>query len=883
MSDFHQITAEQALRETGSSRSGLSREEAARRLAQQGENLLPQPAPPSLLRRFAGQLSDPMVTVLLLAAGVSALLGEWTDAAIIGGVVLANAALSLFQEGRANRAAAALARLTPAEARVQRQGETELIPGRELVKGDIVLLDAGDVVPADLRLLEAADLQCDESALSGESLAADKSAEPCPPAPAGQETPLPDRHCLAFMGCPVTRGRGVGVVTACGSDTAMGRMAALLDGESSPPTPLQRRLAELSRILSWAVGGVCLLVFILTLLAGDYRPLDAFLLAVSLAVAAVPEGLVVVVTLVLSLGMTAMSRKNALVRQLSAVEGLGAVQVICCDKTGTLTCNKMTVTAWAGPAPLLAEAGALCSHVEYGAGGAFTGEPTETALAVFAAAWGADRRQELRRCPAAAELPFDSSRKLMSTLHRREGGCIQYTKGAFERVLERCTEVLDEAGRSRPLSPAERQRWQEQAEDMAGRGLRVLAAARREGDELREEGLTLIGLYGLSDPLREGAREAVAAARRAGVTTVMISGDNAVTATAIGRELGLLPAGKLPEQAVISGRELAALSDRELGRLLPQVRVFARVTPEDKLRIVSLWQKRGRTVAMTGDGVNDAPALTAADVGVGMGAGGAEVCRRAADLVLADDDFSTIVTAIREGRRIYDNIRRAIQFLLSSNLAEVLTIFIAAVLGLRLFLPVHLLWINLITDCLPAVALGLEEAAPEVMLRPPRPREESVFAGGMAGAVLRHGCYMAGLTMAAFHLGRTGWPGTAGGPAAATAMAFVTLSTSELLQAWNMRSGRDSVFALPRPNPALAAAVLLSIGLDLLLLYLPPLSRLFSLSPLSPRQLLVAGLLAFAVVPAVELDKLTVRRLGRRRLTGPGRECYNEAERPHRR
>ena len=865
MSDYHLMTAEETLAAMGSSGQGLSPAQAAARLRRQGENLLPESPHPSLLRRFLGQLSDPMVTVLLLSALLSSFLGEWTDAAIIGGVVLANAALSLFQEGRAERATAALAKLTAEEARVRREGEVVIVPGRELVVGDVVLLEAGDVVPADLRLLSAFDLRCDESSLSGEALPAEKTAAVCPPPAAGRETPLSDRRCLAFMGCPVTRGRGEGVVVACGANTVMGRMAHLMDEESSPPTPLQRRLAELSRKLSWGVGGVCLLVFALTLLTGGYRPLDAFLLAVSLAVAAVPEGLVVVVTLVLSLGVAAMSRKNALARSMSAVEGLGAVQVICADKTGTLTQNRMTVTAWVGPPRLLAEAGALCSHVARGAEG-LIGEPTETALAAFAAAWGAERQQAAERCPLMAELPFDSARKLMSTLHRREGSTRQYTKGAFERVLERCAAAVDDKGRPLPLDGERRRLWQAKAEEMAGQGLRVLAAAYRDGlSEPAEEGLTLIGLYGISDPPRPGAAEAVAAAAAAGVTTVMISGDNAITATAIGRELGLLPkTGDLPEEAVISGDALSALSDRELTKRLPKVRVFARVTPEDKLRIVRLWQKKGRAVAMTGDGVNDAPALTAADIGVGMGKNGAEVCRRAAGLVLADDDFSTIVAAIREGRRIYDNIRRAIQFLLSSNLAEVLSIFAAACLGLRLFLPVHLLWINLITDCLPAVALGLEAASPEVMRRPPRGRDESVFAGGMYGAILRHGCYMAGLTLAAFYLGAAGCLGCPGSAAAATAMAFVTLSSSELLQAWNMRSGRESIFALPTANPALAAAVALSIGLDLLLLYWPPLAAVFSLTPLAPRQLLLSALFSFAIVPMVELDKLIGRRLDRR-------------------
>ena len=870
MARWHEIGVEQVLEQAGVSLEGLSRGEAQQRLARDGENRLPQPRRPGLGRRFLTQLSDPMVRVLLLAAGLSALLGEWADAAIIAVVVLANAALSLYQEGRAQAAAAALARLTAATARCRRGGAATRLPAEQLVAGDIVLLQAGDVVPADVRLLEAHELQCDESSLSGESLPSAKVTDPCP-AQAGQ-TPLSDRHCLAFMGCPVTRGRGLGLVVATGADTVMGRMAQLLDSQAAPATPLQRRLSELSQVLSWGVGLICLLVFLLSLLTSHLGPLDSFLLAVSLAVAAVPEGLPVVVTLVLSLGLREMSKKNALVRRLSAVEGLGAVRVICADKTGTLTQNRMTVTEWLGPAAPLAQAAALCSQVELDGEGRLRGEPTETALAAFAAAWGLRRDEALELQPLLSELPFDSGRKLMSTLHQQGGAASglarQYTKGAFERVLDRCTQVLDQEGRLSPLSRRQRESWLARGEEMAARGLRVLAAACREvklgpGEPPlpQEQGLSFIGLYGISDPPREGAAQAVAEAKAAGVLTVMISGDNAATAAAIARQVGILegaepepPAGETGEAAgqdrrILSGQELARMSDQELKRRLPQVRVFARVAPEDKLRIVGLWRQRGLAVAMTGDGVNDAPALNAADIGVAMGAGGAEVCRAAASLVLADDDYSTIVAAIREGRRIYDNIRRAVQFLLASNLAEVLAILVASLFGLRLFLPVHLLWINLITDCLPAAALGLEAAAPGVMRRPPRGAGDSLFSGGMAGAVLRQGCYMAMLTLAAFLLGGRE------GPLAATSMAFITLSAAELFQAWNMRSRESSIFSLPTANPLLALAIISSFALNLLLLYLPPLAQAFSLAALSPGQLLAAAGLAFAIVPLVELEK----------------------------
>ena len=870
--EYYQQTAREAFAALGSGPDGLSARQAAARLARTGPNELRKAKKESVFQRFLQQMADPMILVLLAAAALSALTaacaGEsFADVFIILAVVLINALLGVYQESKAEKAIEALQRMTAAHSRAVRGGRPVTVASRDLVPGDVVLLEAGCAVPADGRVVEAAALKIEEAALTGESVPVEKSAAALP---GGRPVPLGDRHCMAYMGSTVSYGRGRLLITATGMDTEMGHIAGVLAATAQGKTPLQQKLAALSRALSVLVLAICVFIFGFGLWQAGSTDLatvlSSFMVAVSLAVAAVPEGLAAVVTIVLSMGVTRMSRQGAVIRRLTAVETLGCAQVVCSDKTGTLTQNRMEVQQSFGPEAELAKALALCSDAEPGAGGRAEGEPTECALVEYAAKLGLAKKALCAAEPRVAELPFDSARKRMSTFHSRRGkpGVTQYVKGAPDLLLEKCTHWLKN-GAAVPLTAADRAAILARNRAMAQSALRVLAAAKREwpalparlNAETAERDLVFIGLVGMMDPVRPEAAAAIARCRAAGIRPVMITGDHRDTAAAIGRQLGILQS----EGQAVTGAQLDRLSDAELARRAPSFSVYARVQPQHKVRIVQAWKRLGCVTAMTGDGVNDAPALKAADIGVGMGVTGTDVTKNVADMVLTDDNFATIVTAVAEGRRIYDNIRKAVQFLLASNASEVLSIFAATLLGVQLLGPVHLLWINLITDCFPALALGMEKAEPDVMERPPRRPGESIFAGGLGLDVVWQGLLVTALTLAAYFTGvrlQTGlWQVAQSG--VGVSMAFLTMSMAEIFHSFNMRSQRGSVFALPTHNPWLWAAMAGSLALSLGVLAWPPAAAAFGFEQLAPAQCGLALTLALAVLPAVELGKSLLR------------------------
>ena len=863
-----------------SDEAGLSQAEAARRLTEHGPNKLAEQKKPSLVARFFAQFKDPMTFILLAAAAVSgftaAYAGEsFADVIIILAVVIINALLGVIQESKAEQAIEALQRMSAARSRVRREGAVVELPSSELVPGDVVLLEAGDAVPADARLLHSASLKVEEAALTGESVPVEKHAEALA-CEEGKAIPLGDRKNMVYMGSTAVYGRAEAVVTSTGMRTEMGKIATALQDAKEERTPLQLRLAQLSRILSAAVLGICAFIFLLGLwrawpIEHVASLIDTFMVAVSLAVAAIPEGLATVVTIVLSIGVTNMSRRNAIIRRLTAVETLGCAQVVCSDKTGTLTQNRMTVTTHAGADEgATARAMALCSDARLNADGAAQGEPTEAALVQWAAARGLKKPDLEAKLPRVAEAPFDSGRKMMSTVHRAADGFIQYTKGAPDALLGRCTHAMRDGERVEMTDELRAQILSDNKE-MADRALRVLAAAERRYDalpedtspEALEQGLTFLGLCGMIDPVRPEAKEAVARCREAGIRPVMITGDHRDTAVAIARELGIL---RSPDEA-ITGADLDEIDDETLQRDIERYSVYARVQPEHKVRIVQAWKQRGRVTAMTGDGVNDAPSIKAADIGVGMGITGTDVTKNVADMVLTDDNFATIVSAVEEGRRIYDNIRKSIQFLLSSNLSEVVGIFVATLLGFTLLKPVHLLWINLITDCFPALALGLERAEPDVMRRPPRDPKESILAGGLGAGVVYQGALVAAITLFAYLLGHymeSGQWAFVNSPDGMT-MAFLTMSMAEIFHSFNMRSQRGSVLQLHSHNVMLWGAMALSLLLTTAVIYVPFLSAAFGFEHISAAEYFTALGLAFLVIPVVEIVKFVQRRLAARR------------------
>ena len=844
-------------------RSGLAPPEAAQRRAVHGENRLPDPPPRGLLRRVLDQFRDFMVLVLLAAAVLSGFVGDAADTAAIVVIVLLNAAIGLTQEWRAERALEALQRLATPQATVRRGGLPQCIETAELVPGDVVLLEAGHLVPADLRLHEVAQLRVDESALTGESATVEKHVEALPHG----EHALGDRLNMAFKGTLVTHGRAEGLVVATGVHTQLGRVAGLLRDTEERSTPLQRRLADFGKRLSLVVLAICAVMFgVGVLLRGEPLLLMA-LTAISLAVAAIPEALPAVVTVLLALGARRMVQVNALVRRLPSVETLGSVSVICSDKTGTLTCNRMRVQAlerWGGLVPATVwQSALLCNDACLNAEGRWSGDPTETALAEAAQAAGVDAAALRLELPRRHEWPFDSQRKRMSTLHGRAGGWLVVTKGAPESVLPLCTAVATAQG-EQPLDVAAALGT---AADLAARGMRVLAIARRRWQhdpaELDapavEQGLVLLGLVSLADPPRPEAQEAVSACLGAGIVPVMITGDHPATALAIARQLGITAAeGKGGDRAVLTGAELARLDDAALARAVRDVRVYARVDPAQKIRIVQALQSHGQFVAMTGDGVNDAPALKAADIGVAMGRGGTDVARQAASLVLLDDNFASIVAAVREGRRIFDNIRKFVRYAMTGNSGEIWTLFLAPLLGLPIpLLPLHILWVNLVTDGLPGLALAAEPAERGVMQRPPRAPGESVLGGGL----WQHTLWV-GLLIAALCLGVQAWALQAGMPW--QTMVFSVLTLAQMAHVMAIRSEADSLFSLGlRSNLPLAAAVLLTLALQLAVIYLPPLQAVFRTQALSVWELAICAAAASVVFVAVEIEKGLRRRSGR--------------------
>ena len=874
MSELYQRTQDDILTELESSASGLSEEQAEERLERYGENKLAEAKKTTVLQRFFQQLKDPMLLILLAAAAVSAvtnaLSGEsFTEVFIILVVVLLNAVLGVIQESKAEAAIEALQSMTAAKCKVLRGGELKVIESSRLVPGDVVVLEAGDAVPADGRLLESASLKIEEAALTGESVPVNKAVEVI----FDGDVPLGDRRNMCYMGSTVVYGRGRAVVTATGMGTEMGRIAGVLAQTEQEQTPLQRKLSQLGGVLSKLVLGICVFIFVFDLLvAGDFSldsVLRTFMVAVSLAVAAIPEGLATVVTVVLSIGVTNMSKRNAVIRRLTAVETLGCTQVICSDKTGTLTQNKMTVIEHYGPVDKLAAAMTLCCDAVYSPDGA-QGEPTEAALVNFGAANGQIKPELEKEYPRVAEAPFDSMRKMMSTVHKCGDSYIQYTKGAPDEVLKCCTSYLD-SGEVLPLTDEKRQEILSVNHAMADRALRVLAAAERRWDALPEDcspanlehELCFIGLTGMIDPVRPEVKAAIDECRRAGIRPIMITGDHKDTAVAIARELGIID----DASQAIEGRELNRLSDDELDRVIDKYSVYARVQPEHKVRIVSSWRRRGMITAMTGDGVNDAPSIKSADIGVGMGITGTDVTKNVADMVLSDDNFATIVDAVGEGRRIYDNIRKTIQFLLASNMSEVVGVFVATLMGFTLLNPVHLLFINLITDCFPALALGLERGEPDIMDRPPRKASDGIFAGGLGVDIAYQGVLIAVITLASYvighcmEVGHFAWPH--GISDDGMTMAFLTMNMCEILHSFNMRSQRRSIFTLPGHNKLLWVAMLAALALTTIVLEVPAIAAAFGFTPVDWNEYAVALGLAILVVPIVELVKLFQRRAGK--------------------
>ena len=867
---FYCENAEDVLKQVNSSENGLTEAEAQKRLEENGKNRLEAAKGKSIFRRFMEQLADPMIIILLAAAAVSGVLaamepeGEFVDVIIILAVVIINAVLGVYQESKAEKAIEALQEMSAATSKVVRDGKVQIVHSEDLVVGDVILLEAGDAVPADARILESASLQIEEAALTGESVPVTKFIDIINLKENEKDVPLGDRKNMMYMGSTVVYGRGKAVITATGMDTEMGKIADALTQAEEGQTPLQRKLAGLSKILTWLVLGICVIVFAVQILrAGSFNfevALDSFMVAVSLAVAAIPEGLAAVVTVVLSIGVTNMSKRNAIIRKLTAVETLGCAQIICSDKTGTLTQNKMTVVDFFGENEAhLATAMGLCNDAEIDNEGSVTGEPTEAALVVWANKLGLNKNDLKVKYTRIGEAPFDSGRKMMSTVHQTADGIVQFTKGAPDVIIGKCDYYL-ENGKPVPMTKEYVDQILAANKAMADKALRVLACAERVWEEapevyeaeLLEQKLCFTDLCGMIDPVRPEVKDAIVECRGAGIRPIMITGDHVDTAVAIAKELGIITEGTY----AITGSQLNDMDDEQFEKEFMNISVYARVQPEHKTRIVNAWKKAGYVTAMTGDGVNDAPSIKSADIGVGMGITGTDVTKNVADMVLTDDNFATIVGAVEEGRRIYDNIRKAIQFLLGSNMSEVLTIFIATLIGIKIFEPVHLLWINLVTDCFPALALGMEKAEPNIMRRKPRDAKAGIFADGMGFDIGYQGFLVTILVLISYFIGNS-----MGGATHGTTMAFLTMSMAEIFHSFNMRSQRQSIFKLGTKNNFLLLAGVGSFIATTVVCEIPFLADAFKFASVGFDEYVIAIVLGICVIPVVELVKLVQRKL----------------------
>ncbi len=871
------MDASDVLSAQGSSDSGLSSDEAAERLKTYGPNKLAEAKKTSLIMRFLKSLADPMIIVLLVAAAVSAVTeilehegpgaAVPTDAIIILIVVIINSILSVVQESKAEAAIEALSEMTAAQSKVIRDGKSVVVPAADLVPGDIVILDAGDAVPADGRILECASMKAEEAALTGESVPVDKKVEIIGGGE-NSEVPLGDRKNMVYTGSTIVYGHGKMIVTGTGMNTEMGKIADAIATAEEGQTPLQRKLSELSKILTFLVLGICVVIFLIGLFRGD-QILNTFMTAISLAVAAIPEGLAAVVTIVLSMGVTKMSAQNAVIRKLTAVETLGCTQIICSDKTGTLTQNKMTVVEDSSEdKALLAKAMCLCCDAVLNeeTGNSDIGDPTECALVNHAYKMDMAKPALEAAAPRIGEAPFDSMRKMMTTVHDENGKIVQYTKGATDVILSRCTTCL-ENGKAVPMTEEKKAAIIAENKAMADRALRVLCAAVRYWDNAPdsyedtylEQELCYVGIVGMIDPVRPEVMAAVEECRSAHIRPIMITGDHIDTATAIANTLGILDGGK----KAITGAELDKISDEQLAEDIELYSVYARVQPEHKTRIVNAWRSKGMITAMTGDGVNDAPSIKSADIGVGMGITGTDVTKNVADMVLADDNFATIVPAVEEGRRIYDNIRKTIQFLLSSNISEVISIFVSTIFGFTILKAPHLLWINLITDTFPALALGTEKAEKDIMNRAPRKSDEGVFAGGMLFDILLQGAIVSALTIAAYAIGRAMGNDFADGESQhGITMAFLTLSMTEVFHSFNMRSRRKSVFSMKSHNYLLWGTMLLSLLLSTAIVFIPFLRDVFEFADIGLVEYGIAMGLSITIIPIVEFIKFIQRKTG---------------------